>query len=133
GLRITVKDWRTLRRAVPYLSSLLPSLLYGLAYPFLLLRIPTGHSIDGRWAGLAGLPFLPLLATSTLGPTAIGREGRAFEVLRGSPVAASRVLAGKVIAVAVPVALITIAAGIGLAAYHRAPAGAFVVAAVGGA
>src|SRR5581483_8379477 len=40
---------------------------------------------------------------------------------------------GKVIAVAIPVAVLTALAGIAMAALHQAPAGAFVVAALGGA
>ncbi|MHB8575240.1 MAG: putative ABC transporter permease subunit, partial [Dehalococcoidia bacterium] len=130
---ISVKDWRSLKRDVPYLSSLLPTLIYALVYPFLLLRIGGGGSLAARWLGIAGLPLVPLMSASTLGLTAIAREGKAFEVLRASPVSAVRVLAGKVVTVWIPIGLITVVAGLGLAWYHHAPAAAFVVAGVGGA
>lgn len=129
---MAIKDWLTLRRDLPYLTAQLPSLLYAVIYPFILIRVPTGHTVAGRWLSIAGLPVVPLLAASGFGLTAISREGKAFDVLRGAPAGAGPLLAGKMLAVGVPIGLISTVAGIALALFRGAPASAVSVAVLGG-
>ncbi|HZQ35182.1 MAG TPA: putative ABC exporter domain-containing protein [Dehalococcoidia bacterium] len=133
ALSIAIKDWRTTLRDWPYLSTLLPSLAYAVGYPFLLFRVPTGDDVSGRWLSLALLPLVPLLMSPVPALAAVSREGSAIDVLRAAPLGPGELLLGKVIAVATPVAALSALAGIAFAALHRAPAGALVVAALGGA
>lgn len=133
ALSIAIKDWRTTLRDWPYLSTLLPSLAYALGYPFIFFRLPTGHDLAGRWLSLALLPLVPLLMSPTPALAAVSREGSAIDVLRAAPLGPGELLLGKMIAVATPVAVLSALAGVAFAALHRAPAGALVVAALGGA
>ncbi len=133
ALSVAIKDWRTTVRDWPYLSTLLPSLAYAIGYPFILFRLPTGHDAAAHWLSIAPLPIVPLLMTSAPALAAVSREGGAFDVLRAAPLGPGGLLLGKTIAVATPVAVLTALAGMALAYLHQAPAGAFVVAALGGA
>lgn len=132
AVSIAIKDWRTTLRDWPYLSTLLPSLAYAVGYPIILFRVPIGDDVAGRWLSLALLPLVPLLMSPSPALAAVSREGSAVDVLRAAPLGPGELLLGKAIAVAMPVALLTALAGIAFAALHRAPAGAFVVAALGG-
>jgi len=132
-LAVAVKDWRTVRRDVPYLSAQLPSLIYALIYPIVLIRLPTGDTVVGRWLALAGVPLVALFAASGPALSAVGREGAAFDLIRSSPAQAWRILGGKILAIAVPIGAFAGIAGLALAQLHHAPAVAFAVAALGGA
>ncbi|HLZ68744.1 MAG TPA: putative ABC exporter domain-containing protein [Dehalococcoidia bacterium] len=133
ALSIAIKDWRTTLRDWPYLSTLLPSLAYAIGYPFILVRLPAGHGAAAHWLSLAPLPIVPLLMTPVPALAAVSREGPAFDVLRAAPLEPGGLLLGKTIAVATPVAVLTALAGMALAFLHQAPAGALIVAALGGA
>ncbi len=133
ALSIAIKDWRTTLRDWPYLSTLLPSLAYSVGYPFIFFRLPTGHDLAGRWLSLALLPLVPLLMSPTPALAAVSREGSAIDVLRAAPLGPGELLLGKIIAVATPVAVLSALAAVAFAALHRAPAGALIVAALGGA
>lgn len=133
AVSIAIKDWRTALRDVAFLSTLLPTAFYAVVYPFLLLRVRTGNGLAGRWFGLAGLALVPLMAASTLSLTAVSREGRAFDVLRATPIRGAALFGGKLLAVAAPIGLLTAATGVALALFHHLPVAAVLVGAGGGA
>lgn len=132
AVAIALKDWRTARRDVAFLSTLLPTAFYAVLYPFLLLRLPTGHGA-GRWFGLAGLAMVPLMSASTLSLTAVSREGHAVDVLRATPIGGRALFLAKLLSVAVPIGLLSTATGAALALYHHLPAAGLVIGVVGGA
>jgi hypothetical protein len=122
-MAIALKDWRLTLRDVPYLSSLLPTLIYACAWPLLILF--QSRNIDARAERLiefGALPLVALMAAFRPALAAIAREGAAFDVLRGSPARARDVIAGKTLAVGLPVAAVVAIIGVAIDALRAAPA-----------
>lgn len=131
-LALAIKDWRLTVRDVPYLSSLLPALIYAAAWPVILLL--RAHNLDARTARVlefGSLPLVALIAAYRPALAAIAREGSAFDVLRASPAHAREVIGGKAIAVGLPVSVVVIVAGVVVDAVQRAPVWMYGVSALG--
>ncbi len=121
-LALAEKDWRLTARDVPYVSSLLPSLIYACAWPIILLL--RAHNLDARTARVlefGSLPLVALIAAYRPALAALAREGTAFDLLRASPVRARDIVLGKSIAVGLPVSAVVLVAGVVVDAVQRAP------------
>jgi hypothetical protein len=129
---IAQKDWRLTLRDVPYLSSLLPTLIYSCAWPVLIAF--RGGTVDARATRLIEFGVLPLVAVmAAVRPSlaAVAREGAAFDVLRGSPARARDVIIGKAIAIGLPVAIVVAIIGVATDAVRAAPVPMYLLTLVG--
>lgn len=122
ALAIARKDWRTAGRDWPYLSALLPSAFYGIAYPLILLRLSIGRGVAGQWWAMTPLIVTPLLVAALPALSAIGREGQALGALRATPVRPASVLLGKILAAGLPTLVLTALAGALIPLLRGAPA-----------
>jgi ABC-2 type transport system permease protein len=116
------KEWLVMRRDSRRLAALIPLCAIAALYPLVAPGVRSSGSTDFWPSVLRGgavSVMLPFFFTQILAAPAVALEGRAFLLLRLTPVSVTTLLRAKVIAVGVPMTLATAASTLILGIVHH--------------